>query len=75
MGLIQRDLEERASEKAEEMAEQRCGRPFSDLPASVQMTVWMDAEQEAKDELADQADFIYDQMREKGHQPTRLGRL
>ena len=75
MGLIQRDLEERTSEKAEEMAEQRCGRPFGELPASLQMTVWMDAQQEAIEELANQADFRYDQMREKGYQPTRLGRL
>ena len=66
MGAIKRDLEEITSEKAEELAEKRHGREFGDLPASLQMQVWMEAEQEAKDKLADQNDFIYDKMREKG---------
>ena len=73
MGLIQRDLEERTSEKADELAEERCGRPFSDLPASLQMQVWMDAEEEAKNDLASQDDFLYDQMREKSLMSRRLG--
>ena len=63
-------MEVRASEKAEEIAEERYGRPFSELPASLQMTIWMDAEKEAENDLASQNDFIYDQMRERGHKPT-----
>jgi len=60
MGLIQRDLEEKVSDKAEEIAQQRYGREFSDLSASLQMQVWMDAEQEEKDTIATQAEAIYD---------------
>ena len=48
MGIIQRDQEERTSNKADEVAEQKYGRTFSNLPASLQMQVWMDAEQEAR---------------------------
>ena len=72
----QPDLEEMTSNKADEIAEQRYGREFSDLPASVQMTVWMDAEREVADEIATQNDSIYDQMMEgklfrggNGHRP------
>ena len=76
MGIIQRDLEEITSNKAEELAQQRYGREFGDLPASLQMKVWMDAEQEAADYFASQADAIYDRMMEEklfrggnGHKP------
>ena len=65
MGAIKRDLEEITSEKAEELAKQRYGREFGDLPASLQMQVWMDAEREAYDYFADQADAIYDRMKEE----------
>ena len=65
MGIIQRDLEQITSEKAEELAQQRYGREFGDLPASLQMKVWMDAEQEAADYFASQADAIYDRMMEE----------
>jgi len=71
MGAVNRDLEERTINKADEIAEQRYGREFSDLPASVQMTVWMDAEKEVADEIATQNDFIYDQMRDNGHKPKK----
>ena len=71
MGAVKQDLEERTINKADEIAEQRYGREFSDLPASVQMTVWMDAEKEVADEIATQTDFIYDQMRENGHKPKK----
>ena len=46
MEAVKRDLEERTSNKANEIAEQRYGRPFSELSASLQMTTWMDAERE-----------------------------
>ena len=59
-----RDLEEITSNKADEIAEQRYGREFNDLPASLQMKVWMEAEQEAHDYFACQADAIYDRKRE-----------
>lgn len=66
MGIIKRDLEQRTCEKAEELAEQRHGRDFSDLPNHVQMQVWMDAEHLVADEMADEIDHLYDQMKE-GH--------
>ena len=76
MGIIQRDLEEITSEKAEEIAQQRYGREFGDLPAALQMKVWMDAEREAADYYVSQADGIYDRMKEEamfnggnGHKP------
>jgi len=65
MGIIQRDLEEITSNKAEEIAQQRYGREFGDLPASLQMQVWMEAEQEAADYFASQADAIHDRMKEE----------
>jgi len=76
MGIIQRDLEQRISEKADEIAEQRYGRDFGDLPASLQMQVWMEAEEIVKDKMADECDAIYDRMKEEklfiggnGHKP------
>ena len=60
------DKEERTCNKAEALAEERYGREFHDLPASLQMLVWMDAEREAADDLACQADAIYDRIREDG---------
>jgi len=76
MGAVKRDLEERTINKADEIAEQRYGREFSDLPASLQMQVWMEAEREAHDYFACQADAIYDRKREddllarrNGHKP------
>ena len=74
MGAVKYDLEERTSNKADEIAEQRYGREFSDLPASLQMQVWMDAEREVADYFACQADATYDRMREDGHKPRRLGK-
>ena len=73
MGLIQRDLEEITSNKANEIAEQRYGREFSDLPASLQMLVWMDAEKEVADEIADQGDAIYERIREQGFNHRKDG--
>lgn len=65
MGAVKRDFEEITSDKADEIAKQRYGREFSDLPASLQMRVWMEAEQEAYDYFACQADAIYDRMMEE----------
>ncbi len=77
MGAVKHDLEEMTSNKADEIAEQRYGREFSELPTSLQMQVWMDAEREVVDKIADQNDAIYDRMKEgamfnggNGHKPT-----
>jgi len=63
------DLKDMIATKAEELAEQRYGREFNDLPASLQMKVWMDAEREAHDYFACQDDAIHDRMKENGHKP------
>ena len=73
MGLIQRDLEEITSEKAEEIAEQRYGREFGSLPASLQMRVWMEAEQEAAEYFRTQEDGLYEQIREEGFNHRKDG--
>ena len=76
MGILQRDLEELTSNKADEIAQQRCGREFGDLPPTLQMQVWMDAEHEAEDYFRTQDDGIYERIREgkfsgggNGHKP------
>ncbi len=68
-----RDIEEITCNKAEELAEKRYGREFNDLPASLQMQIWMEAEQEAADYFACQADAIYDRMREDGFNHRKDG--
>ena len=65
MGAVKHDLEELTSNKADEIAEERYGMPFSDLPKLQQHDVWFEAESIVKDKLADQADAIYDRIREK----------
>ena len=73
MGAVKRDLEERTSNKADEIAEQRYGRPFSELPNSIQMTTWREAEDMVKDQLATEGDAIYDRMKEEGFKT--IGRI
>jgi len=57
------DIEEMTINKAEEIAEQRYGREFNDLPSSLQMQVWMEAEQQVVDDLATQAGLRMDDMK------------
>ncbi len=73
MGAVKRDLEERTINKADEIAEQRYGREFNDLPASEQIDVWMEAENKVKDQLATEGDAIYDRMREEGFNHRKNG--
>ena len=70
------DREEMTSEKADELAEQRCGQEFSELPSWMQMNIWLDAEREVVDYFAGEADAVYDRMKEEqlfgggnGHRP------
>ena len=67
------DIKEAYQNKADKIAEQRYGREFSDLPASLQMKVWMDAEKEVADEIADQGDGIYERIREQGFNHRKNG--
>ena len=70
------ELEDRIINKAEELAEERCGREFGDLPPSLQQQIWMDAEEAVQSDEQTQADGLYEQMREarlfgngNGHKP------
>lgn len=64
------DFEELTMNKAEEIAEQRYGREFNDLPNNIQYQVFSEAEQAAHDDLATQAD-----LRRNGHQETAWDEL
>ncbi|MDD5537363.1 MAG: hypothetical protein PHF12_00175 [Candidatus Omnitrophica bacterium] len=52
------DIEERALEIAEELAEKQYGLSFDALPPQLQMRVWTDAEQEIINELALRAELV-----------------
>ena len=69
MGIGQRSLEETTTDKAEDLAEQRYGRPFGELTPSLQIQTWMEAENEAKEEFIQAQDGIYDEMREASFSP------
>jgi hypothetical protein len=71
------DVEERIVNKAEEIAQQRYGREFNGLPNGEQMKVWMEAEHEVVNDIACEADMLYDRMKENkllgrrnGHEET-----
>ena len=64
------DIEEMTTNKAEEIAEQRYGREFNDLPSSLQMQVWMEAEQQVADDLPTQA-----KIRQNGKGETKWDEL
>ena len=57
------DIDEMTTNKAEEIAEQRYGRSLNSLPSSLQMQVWMEAEQQVADDLATQAELRMDDMK------------
>lgn len=55
MGILQRSgansLDDRAVERAEELALQSTGFEFCDLPSSVQCSIWNQAFDEARSEM------------------------
>ena len=59
------DVEEMTSLKADHIAEEKYGREFNDLPQNIQFQVWYEAEASVRDEIATEADAIYDAIREK----------
>ena len=69
VSLRKPDVLDRTLEKAEDAAEQTYGREFSDLPPSIQMRIWLEAEQEVESDDQTRDDGIYDQMRDAGHKP------
>ena len=63
VSLRKPDVLDRTLEKAEDAAEQTYGREFSDLPPSIQMRIWLEAEQEVESDDQCRDDFIYEQMK------------
>jgi len=60
-----RDIKDATQTEAEEIAEQRYGREFDELPKPIQHDVWCEAENRVQEKLADQADLQYERMRER----------
>lgn len=59
------NVEDRISEKADEIADRVYGRDFNDLPKRVQMQIWMQAEEAEADDEADRSDHTYEELRDK----------
>lgn len=66
MGANKRDWEERVIVKAEELAQEKYHRDFSDLPPQMEMQVWLEAEGIVNDQIADAMDAARKTVREKG---------
>lgn len=66
MGIVQRDLETRVSDKAEELAQERYCTDFSQLSSPLQMRVWMDAEHEVTENMTGELEAARDKVREEG---------
>ncbi len=66
MGVIQRDLEARISDRTEELARERYQTEFEYLSPHLQMELWIEAEHLEQDRMASQMDAAYDAMRETG---------
>ena len=71
------DLKDAMQTEADQIAEQRYGREFYDLPNHIQHEVWCEAESIVRDKVADQADAIYERMRDRrnGKGETHWDRL
>jgi len=63
VSLRKPDVLDRTLEKAEDAAEQTYGREFSDLPPSIQMRIWLEAEQEVESDDQCRDDLIYEQIK------------
>jgi predicted Zn-ribbon and HTH transcriptional regulator len=76
--LARIDVEERTSERAEELAQKRFGVSFDVLASQLQMQVWTDAEVQVREELNEAAELAWEehQLRESmnGDTPARCGR-
>jgi len=68
------DREELTMNKAEEIAGQRYGREFNDLPNGLQYQVFSEAEQAVVDDLATQADLRLDGQKERRWDELELQR-
>lgn len=67
------DVEEKAMEKAEEMAQKQYGVSFDDLTPQQQMRVWNEAEQDVINELALRAEVVCESYWDELELEKRLG--
>jgi len=58
------DVEERASVRAEELAQKRFGASFDDLTPHLQMQTWTDAEVQVQEELNEAAERAWEARQE-----------
>jgi len=72
-----RDIKDATQTEAEEIAEQRYGREFDELPKPIQHDVWCEAENRVQEKLADEIDNAYERFRERqdGQQETHWDEL
>jgi len=68
------DVKEMTRLKADEIAEQRYGVEFDYLPKDQQFKVWFEAEAAVRDEIATEADAIFDAIKEGTRPIARLFR-
>lgn len=59
------DIEERACERAEELAQKRTGLSLDDLPPQEQMKLWTEAEQQVREELNEAAERAWEGRHEE----------
>ena len=63
------DVKEAMQTEADQIADQRYGREFYELPNHIQHEVWCEAESIVRDKVADEADAIYERIKDRrnGH--------
>jgi len=59
------DVEERTSDRAEELAQKRFGVSFDVLASPLQMNVWMEAEVQVREELNEAAERACEARQER----------
>ncbi len=60
-----RDIKDATQTEADQIAEQRYGREFYELPKPLQFEVWSEAESIVRDKVADEIDNAYEHFRER----------
>ena len=60
-----RDIKDATQTEADQIAEQRYGREFDDLPKPIQHDVWCEAENIIREKQAAEVDNAYERLRER----------
>ncbi|GAI24463.1 unnamed protein product [marine sediment metagenome] len=68
------DVKDMTTLKADEIADQRYGREFYDLPKDQQFKVWHEAEAFVRDQIATEADALVDAIKEGARPIAKLFR-